>query len=355
MLSPKSVLSRTGSPEPAAAMAFAALPACVVPENVCTDRDCHVLLDNMLATLPENEKAKLADLHSIIDNMCVLKRHFVRPVEECIKGDGEAVRAQIYTKACINLSIQATQRALDSVGATPKDIHAIVAVSCTGFLFPSLAAHLIERMGFDASCRTYPVAQWGCAGGGGGLSLAATHCQANPTHNVLFVCAEFCSLLYRKDVVDKPTMICDMLFGDAASGQVVCGRDSALLAARKAWPCQSLLSLHQTGSFRVPNSTGFMSYETKDDGWHFNLTKDVPGSMPRVVPAMKQWVVDTCGQDPLDPSLEFLAHTGGPRVLRDLMKHFFEDAPEGSLTVESEPLSPKSPLFKMNVPNHEKC
>jgi len=344
-------------------MAYAALPACVVPPHVCSDKECHVLLDKMLSELDPKDAAKLGDLHTIIDNMCVTKRHFVRPVSEVLKGDSESERAKIYAKCSINMAKQATQRALDQVGATPKDIDAIVAVACTGFLFPSLAAHLIEQMGFDVNCRTYPVAQWGCAGGGGGLSLAATHCAANPTHNVLFVCVETCSLLYRKAVMTKPTMICNMLFGDAATGQIVMGRKSSLLGTSTAWPRDALLSLHHSGSFRVPNSTGFMRYDTEDDGWHFMLTKDVPGAMEFVVPALKKWVTDTCTQDPIDEKLEFLAHTGGPRVLRDLMRYWFNDDPDATPS-EKEAMeeSHKSPMIKMaasllskmRVPHEEK-
>jgi len=87
----------------------------------------------MLSELDPKDAAKLGDLHTIIDNMCVTKRHFVRPVSEVLKGDSESERAKIYAKCSINMAKQATQRALDQVGATPKDIDAIVAVACTGF------------------------------------------------------------------------------------------------------------------------------------------------------------------------------------------------------------------------------
>ena len=56
----------------------------------------------------------------------------------------------------------------------------------------------------------------GCAGGGFALDIARTHLLAHPTHNVLVLCLELCSLGFRPHRNGMSWFLNSALFGDAA-------------------------------------------------------------------------------------------------------------------------------------------
>lgn len=56
---------------------------------------------------------------------------------------------------------------------TPPDIDMIITVSCTGFMIPSLDAHLINLMGFRPDVRRMPLTELGCAAGAMALTRAS--------------------------------------------------------------------------------------------------------------------------------------------------------------------------------------
>ncbi len=71
-------------------------------------------------------------------------------------------------------------RALQRAKIAPQDVDAIITVSCTGFLIPSLDAYLAPDLGLRANVRRLPVTELGCAAGAAGLSLARDYVLAHP-------------------------------------------------------------------------------------------------------------------------------------------------------------------------------
>ena len=75
---------------------------------------------------------------------------------------------------------QAAEAVPGDRGMTPTDVDMIITVSCTGFMIPSLDAHLINLMGFRPDVRRLPITELGCAAGAMALSRAWEFVRAFP-------------------------------------------------------------------------------------------------------------------------------------------------------------------------------
>ncbi|NRO99303.1 type III polyketide synthase [Paraburkholderia sp. NMBU_R16] len=195
-----------------------------------------------------------------------------------------------------------TAQALAHAGLSADAIDAIVLVSCTGFLMPSLTAWMINELGFRTNTVQLPIAQLGCAAGTAAINRASDFCIAHPGTHTLIVAYEFCSLCYQPADLDVGSLLSNGLFGDAVAAAVVRG-DGRGTGVR----------LRAQASYIVPGTDTWIAYETKDTGFHFRLNKGLPGTIQQVMPELVQFVRDhDCDLADLD---FHVIHTGGPRVL----------------------------------------
>src|SRR5215813_5753259 len=133
--------AKTGYAHPCAIAATAT----AVPPHTITRDDVKYYMGRVF-DIPER---RLEAMMSIVDNAQVHKRHAIFPIE--------------YTEDPIKLGVEATQKALERAGMKAEEINLIITVSCTGFMIPSLDAHLINRMGFRSNVRRMPFTELGCA------------------------------------------------------------------------------------------------------------------------------------------------------------------------------------------------
>ncbi len=198
------------------------------------------------------------------------------------------------------------EQALANAGVTAQDIDAIIYVSCTGFLMPSLTAWLINTMGLRSNTRQIPIAQLGCAAGGAAINRAHDFCIAYPESNVLIVSCELCSLCYQPGDDGVGSLLSDGLFGDAVAAAVVRGSGGTGMA------------LERNASYLIPNTEDWISYAVRATGFHFQLDRRVPKTMEPLAPVLRELAADH-GWD--IGHLDFyIIHAGGPRILDDLSK-----------------------------------
>src|SRR6266511_4110210 len=100
---------------------------------------------------------------------------------------------------------------------TAHDIDMIITVSCTGFMIPSLDAHLINLMGFRSDVRRMPLTELGCAAGAMALSRASEFVRAFPDKTVLVVSVELATLTFQRGDVSQANLISCVMFGDGAA------------------------------------------------------------------------------------------------------------------------------------------
>ena len=278
-------------------------PAVAVPEHVITQAETLAVAERLHADHP-----KLRLVLRLIENTGVAKRHLIRPIEETLVHTGFGHRNQVFEEEAKKRIPGVVDEALANAGLTTSDIDAIMLVSCTGFMMPSLTAWMINELGFRTDTAQLPIAQLGCAAGTAAINRAADFCRARPRANALIVACEFCSLCYQPDDLDVGSLLSNGLFGDAVAAAVVRGDGHGT----------GVQLLAQT-SHVIPGTASWIAYEVKETGFHFRLNKGVPGTMQQVMPELISFVRDQ-GHDLAE--LDFhVIHTGGPRVLDALRSH----------------------------------
>jgi 1,3,6,8-tetrahydroxynaphthalene synthase len=242
----------------------------------------------------------------LIRNTGVQKRHIVQPIEQTLRHPGFTERNRIYELESKKRVPAVVEQALLNAEVTARDIDAIIYVSCTGFMMPSLTAWLINKLGFRSETRQIPIAQLGCAAGGAAVNRAHDFCTAHPGSNVLIVSCELCSLCYQPDADDVGSLLSDGLFGDAVAAAVVRGNGGVGI------------QLERNASYLIPNTEDWISYDVRDTGFHFQLDRRVPGTMEPLAPVLREFAKDhSWDAGRLD---FYIVHAGGPRILDDLAK-----------------------------------
>jgi len=146
-----------------------------VPEHTITRDDVKYYMGRVF-DIPER---KLEAMMSIVDNAQVHKRHAIFPITYTVEPRALEKTNQEYMEHAIKLGREAAEKCLERAGLIAEDIDLIITVSCTGFMIPSLDAHLINLMGFRADVRRMPFTELGCAAGAmaGGTCVSCCACR----------------------------------------------------------------------------------------------------------------------------------------------------------------------------------
>ncbi|MFC8198191.1 type III polyketide synthase [Streptomyces sp. NPDC057298] len=274
-------------------------PAVDVPEYVITLEETLKFAEKTHAGKPQLPLAL-----RLIQNTGVKKRHIVQPIERTLRHPGLEERNRIFEAESKKRCPRVIERALAHARLAARDIDAIIFVSCTGFLMPSMTAWLINNMGFRTDTRQIPIAQLGCAAGGAAINRAHDFCTAYPQSNVLIVSCELCSLCYQPGDDSIGSLLSDGLFGDAVAAAVVRGSGG------------SGVHLERNASYIIPHTEDWISYAVRSTGFHFQLDRRVPGTMEPLAPVLRD-LATSHGWD--IGALDFyIIHAGGPRILADL-------------------------------------
>jgi 1,3,6,8-tetrahydroxynaphthalene synthase len=192
-------------------------PAVGVPEHVVTMAQTLAIAARLHAGHPQLELAL-----RLIGNTGVSKRHLVQPVEQALLHPGFGERSLVHEREARRLVPPVVLQALDNAGLEPADVDAIIYVSCTGFMMPSMTAWLCYQPGDD----------------------------------------------------DIGSLLSDGLFGDAVAAAVVRGSGG------------TGLRLERNASYLVPGTEDWISFAVRPTGFHFQLDRRVPGTMKLLAPAL---------------------------------------------------------------------
>jgi alkylresorcinol/alkylpyrone synthase len=275
-----------------------------LPPNVIGRED----LKNYIGRVFDIPERRLDAMMSIVDNAQVDKRHMIFPVDYTIEPRSLEKTNNEYMEHAINLGQRAAEECLQRAGMVPQDIDMIITVSCTGFMIPSLDAHLIQSMGFRSNIRRMPFTELGCAAGAMALGRATDYLQSNVDGNVLIISVELPSLTFQRKDISQANLISSILFGDGAAAVIVSGKKTA--------PGPRIL-VSETYTF--PDSLGAMGFDLKDSGFHILLAKDVPEMIGEKIEGLVDGFLSRHGLT--RPDIKgWILHPGGARLLGNVEK-----------------------------------
>jgi len=167
--------SARNRPTEAAAVSYPtiAATATALPPYTITRDDVKVYMGRVF-DIPER---RLEAMMSIVDNAQVHKRHSIFPLNYIIEPRPLSQTNNEYIEHAVKLGREAAEKCLERAGLKADEIDMIITVSCTGFMIPSLDAHLINLMGFRPNVRRMPFTELGCAAGAMALVMGVLRHQ----------------------------------------------------------------------------------------------------------------------------------------------------------------------------------
>ncbi|MBI1725082.1 MAG: type III polyketide synthase, partial [Candidatus Tectomicrobia bacterium] len=224
------------------------------------------------------------------------------PIEEVFRERSFEEKNNIYKEKAVELAGEAARRALEKAGVSPGEIDLIISVSCTGFMIPSVDAHLINRLGMRPDTKRLPMTEMGCAAGATALARAWEYLRAFPEHKVLVVSVELATLTFQPDDFSMDNLVSATLFGDGAAAAVLAG------AAR---PGARIVGCRTT---TLPDTIGLMGFHLSNSGFRIILSREIPAAVrARVRPVVEDFLRDHGLALPQVRHLIF--HPGGKRIL----------------------------------------
>ncbi len=229
-------------------------------------------------------------------------RYLAEPPAQLLAERGITKSMQIYQEHALLLAERAARNALEMSGVEANRIDAVISVSCTGYMVPSMDVHLMQRLQMRPDVIRLPITELGCAGGAAAIAFAHRHLAAYPRHTVLVIAVELPSLTFQPGDSSIDNLTASMVFGDGAGAAVMTGSEGTGRG----------LTVDRVASHLIPASTGALGYDLRDDGFHVILDRRLPKLIRQSIGEIVERFAGRAGMS----GIGFLAaHGGGPRVL----------------------------------------
>jgi predicted naringenin-chalcone synthase len=172
-----------------------------------------------------------------------------------------------HLNGALEIGPRAIEECLKPMGLAPYNIDMFCCMTTTGFLCPTLSAHLVKKMGFRENVRRLDVLGMGCHAALNGLQTMSAFARANPGKLGLLLCVEVCSAAYVPGH-DLTTAVVNSLFGDGAGAALV--RQDA----SDGWEQGPMIADFE--SHIIPEALSAMKYTLENTKLSFYLSKDIP-------------------------------------------------------------------------------
>ena len=244
--------------------------------------------------------------------------------DEADAGPLTSVRMDRYETEAGPLACLAAGRAIVNSGVDATTITHLVTVSCSGFNAPGFDISLITDLPLSPNVERTHIGFMGCHGALNGLRVARAFIRADPNAVVLLCAVELCSL-HQQYGWNPEQIVANALFADGAAAAVLTSdtaltsdtllNSAAVLNSETVVPARShTATLISNASYVVPNSTDFMSWRIRDNGFEMTLS----AKMPELIRAnLNDWLSGWLSGFGLAPDdiAAWAVHPGGPRVL----------------------------------------
>ncbi len=187
----------------------------------------------------------------------------------------------------------------------------LIHVTCTGYVSPSGAQHIVSKRGFGEKTHVTHAYHMGCYASIPSLRMAQgfLHANASKKSQVDLVHTELCSLHLNPTLHETEQLVVQSLFADGFIKYSASAKKGAL----------QVLALHEE---ILPNTTAYMSWRTEDWGMRMTIAKEVPFLIAKALPSFlarlqekAQLPKKTAQKKPL-----FAIHPGGPKIIEQVKK-----------------------------------
>jgi predicted naringenin-chalcone synthase len=221
-------------------------------------------------------------------------------------GPSTSLRMDRYEAEAGRLACMAAVRAFETSGVDPSDVTHLITVSCSGFNAPGFDISLINDLPLSRDVERTHIGFMGCHGALNGLRVARAFVEADPAAVVLLCPVELCSL-HQQYGWDPEQVVANALFADGAAAVV-------LTADHGEQQTTDLPQLLGNGSYVLPDSSDFMTWRIRDNGFEMTLSPKLPGLIRS---SLRDWLTGWLADFGLRPEdiTSWAIHPGGPRVL----------------------------------------
>ena len=273
--------------------------AVALPEHVVTLADTKARIAAHI-----DDRATAARYQGMAESTRIAKRHVVLPVDATLGLRTIEERQTHYARCAVELSEASAKAALQSAGVSLDSIRWIVAVSCTGYMMPSLDVHLAHRLGINSTARRVPITELGCSASVAAVGLVQELMRgADPAGNALVVSTELSSLCLQTSEPSISDVIGGLLFGDASASMVISGSDAGR-------------GLRVVGGRSVlwPETTHDLGMHLTTTGFRLDLSRHVPRLVRKHLRRTVEEFLAESGAGLGDVAF-WAIHPGGPKLM----------------------------------------
>jgi alkylresorcinol/alkylpyrone synthase/polyketide synthase Type III len=229
-------------------------------------------------------------------------RHFALGAEEFDPDADAGWLHRHFERHSVELAARAAREALAGASLEPRDVDAIIATTCTGYLCPGLTARLGAELGLRDDVQRADLVGMGCAGAMPSLQRAHDFSRTYPGRRVLAVCVEISSACFFVD---------DTL--ETVVGNTICADGAAAVVVGSA-PAGEGPALERFATLLEPAFLDSVGLEFVDGRQRIVLSKDLrQAAGPLVKRAVDRLLADA-GLELADVD-HWIVHSGGKRVL----------------------------------------
>ncbi|MBX3377943.1 MAG: type III polyketide synthase [Phycisphaeraceae bacterium] len=215
-----------------------------------------------LADRPEEERLKAK---RILRNAGVKTRRSCLTVDEIFTPCSLTESSRRYRHHATRLGVQLLDETLRSAGIRPRDLDILVTTSCTGFMIPSVDAHMANQLGMRPDLLRLPVTQMGCAAGASALMYASEMLRSRPGGVAAIVNIELPTNTMQLGDFSMDNIVSSALFSDGLACTVLRNGGKPGFARIDDW-----------GTHQVSESLDLIGYQLTSTGFLMNLHPSLP-------------------------------------------------------------------------------
>lgn len=201
----------------------------------------------------------------IFEQAGVDKRYSIMSPAEVFTETSFEKRNRIYMREAVRLGETCLSNALYKAGWEPSSLDAIITVSCTGIMIPSLDAYLVNKLRLKQDIVRLPVTEMGCAAGVSGMIYARNFLKANPGMRAAVIAVESPTSTFQLNDFSMTNIVSAAIFGDGAA--------CVLLSSREEDAGPEIID---DGMYHFYDAEHMMGFDLTDSGLKMVLDIEVP-------------------------------------------------------------------------------